>query len=468
MTTLNRTAIDQRDPQFRDFFSNLQGNILKGHGRDFTNHIFIKFDNDRTGSTFKKDSAKKWIKKFAEDKITSCNAQLKENELYKRHNVSGGTFFSFYLTADGYDYLGKNQSKAFTDESFKAGMKASKSKLNDPDKSKWDSGFRDEIHAMILIADGDSKTLSLAAKQILEEMDGFAKIQTIEYGEAIRNANGDGLEHFGYVDGISQPLFFKDEIEGNIKNNMALVFDPSANLDLVLLKDPLTDVEDAFGSYFVFRKLEQHVRSFKKAEKKLAKALDLNGDDVERAGAMLVGRFEDGTPVTVSKKPDLIGSGALNNFNYHEDGDGAKCPFHAHIRKSNPRRGADDKTHTMARRGITYGHRNITTEIDPLPEQMPEDGVGLLFMSFQKSIINQFEFIQEKWVNDSDFPKDNNGIDPIIGQDNDQSISIGKFAKIYGIVPDESELPQPFKNFVSLKGGEYFFAPSIPFLQNII
>ncbi len=35
----------------------------------------------------------------------------------------------------------------------------------------------------------------------------------IEYGSIIRNANKDGIEHFGYVDGISQPLFLKEEVD---------------------------------------------------------------------------------------------------------------------------------------------------------------------------------------------------------------------------------------------------------------
>jgi hypothetical protein len=42
----------------------------------------------------------------------------------------------------------------------------------------------------------------------------------------------------------------------------------------------------------VFRKLEQNVRRFKQVEEDPADALELTGDDRERAGAMIVGRFE--------------------------------------------------------------------------------------------------------------------------------------------------------------------------------
>jgi Dyp-type peroxidase family len=463
MTNLNQTAIDPRVSTFNDLFSNLQGNILKGHGRNHTNHIFLKFHSSETA--IKK--AKKWIHEFADSQITSCEKQLKETELFKRNKVSGGTFFNLYLSAEGYNIFGYDVSK-FEDDSFKAGMKASKFKLNDPDKSKWESGFRDNAHAMILIADPDVNTLSEVAKVILEDVAKFARVLNIEYGNAIRNANGDGLEHFGYVDGVSQPLFFKEEMDDyNSENLQPLNFDPTAELDLVLVNDPFVQGHDAYGSYFVFRKLEQHVKGFKTAEKKLAHQLDLKGEDKERAGAMIVGRFEDGTPITLSKDAGLIGSGTLNNFNYDEDKKGAKCPFHAHIRKSNPRSHPSDKKRIMARRGITYGHRNVNTEVDPLLIQMPEGGVGLLFMSFQKSIINQYEFIQSQWVNNPHFPNDNNGIDPIIGQDGDKNISEGAFPIIFDSDSKVNMKTKSFNNFVTLKGGEYFFAPSIPFLKKI-
>jgi Dyp-type peroxidase family len=455
MVATNQTAIDQRDLQFDKLFGNLQGNILKAHGRNHTTNIFIRFDKNKV------NSAKKWVKGFAEN-ITSCKTQLRETERFKRNQVSGGTFLNFYLSAKGYEYFEKDITK-FGDTSFKNGMK--NANLNDPKKEQWEKGFREDIHAMILIGDVDSNKLGEVAKGIIEAISKFGTILTIEYGNAIRNANGDGLEHFGYVDGISQPLFFKDEVEENLSTNISpLKFDPAATLDLVLVNDPFVDGEDAFGSYFVFRKLEQNVKGFKEGEKKLADKLGLKGEDAERAGAMIVGRFEDGTPVTLSDENNLISSGILNNFDYKSDESGAKCPFHAHIRKSNPRRNDNDKSHIMARRGIPYGHRDVSPEVEPIFEQMPNGGVGLLFMSFQNSIENQFEFIQKNWVNNADFPKQESGIDPIIGQDNKGNISTGEYAKVHDTASSLEK--QSFNNFVNLKGGEYFFAPSIKFLKD--
>ena len=78
-------------------------------------------------------------------------------------------------------------------------------------------------------------------------------------------------------------------------------WDPSEPLKRVLVADPATNAADSFGSYFVFRKLEQNVRGFKVREQELADALGLVGDERERAGAMAVGRFEDGTPLALSQ-----------------------------------------------------------------------------------------------------------------------------------------------------------------------
>lgn len=61
---------------------------------------------------------------------------------------------------------------------------------------------------------------------------------------------------------------------------------------------------------------------------------------------------------------------------------------------------------------------------DPTSKELldqPNDGVGLLFMSYQASIDKQFHFMQKSWANNRKFPhvqpqEPADGIDPIIGQ----------------------------------------------------
>ena len=123
----------------------------------------------------------------------------------------------------------------------------------------------------------------------------------------------------------------------------------------------------------------------------------------------------------------------------------------------------------MARRGIPFGHRNVDTELDPISEQTPENGVGLLFMSYQASIQGQFEFIQGTWVNSAAFPSTGTGIDPIIGQ---SAAGAPPSQRSYEL-PQTYGTPLPavqsnFDQFVTMKGGEYFFAPSITFLKSLV
>ncbi len=50
------TLINQNDPQYDGLFAHLQGNILKGHGREYTANIFITCEEGKQAAT------KEWIK----------------------------------------------------------------------------------------------------------------------------------------------------------------------------------------------------------------------------------------------------------------------------------------------------------------------------------------------------------------------------------------------------------------------
>lgn len=460
--------VDPMDFSLDPFLSNMQGNILKGHGRDHTTHIFLRF---KAGC---EEQVKEWIGELSGE-ITSFKKQLRDRELNKRNQLPGGLFTAFFLTAEGYKYLGFGDvEEKLGDPGFKNGMKERLSVNNDPLVNQWEKGFQQHIHVMVLLADDDKNRMGNKAREILENTSDIQAGVAIEYGNIIRNANKDGIEHFGYVDGISQPLFLKDEVDDWMKfhnvDPLAPVghpsrpkFDPTADTDLVLVNDPYTNAPASFGSYFVFRKLEQNVKGFKEAEE----ALGLG----ELGGAYLVGRFEDGSPVVLTDNEGVIGAGSHNNFNYDKDPSGGRCPHFAHTRKTNPREdlipGDDHRSHIMARRGIPYGVRTVDTAIEQCDMQFPEGGVGLLFMSYQQSIVHQFEFIQSQMANDPAFPVGTNtGVDAIIGQPAAQNPATFtyKFPGSYG--SNKRKLPLSFGQFVTMKGGEYFFTPSIPFLRS--
>jgi Dyp-type peroxidase family len=428
----NDKPINPNDLMYDKLLDNLQGNILKGHGRDFTHHIFVKFDKNKIRS------AKKWIKAFS-DKITSCKQQLKDRQNYKKSNIPGRTFFGFYISSSGYEVLeGSHYSKSF--------LKSMKmAELNDPEVSKWETGYKEDIHAMILIAADDLKKIKNEAFILIDELNRFSSIQKTESGNVLRNDENDGIEHFRYADGISQPLFLEDEVmEYHDKyKGKEIKYDPWFSLSQVLLPDPFVKDKDAFGSFLVFRKLEQNVYEFKKQEKRIAKHLGMNDDEGEEVGAALVGRFEDGTPHVLSKKEGIFDN-LTNNFDFK--GSAGKCPFLSHIQATNERT-KETRSIVIARRGIPYGTESSNGHF------YPKKDVGLLFMAFQSNIEMQFEKMQ--------MHANTNG-DLIIGQTH-HAVDVASTCFGNGNSRENSKADV----FVKLKGGEYFFAPSIPYLKNI-
>lgn len=466
-------GIDYKAKKYQKMLANLQGNILKGHGRDHSVHLFLRF-------TANPRMVRDWLRTFADRYVTPASQQLKEAEEFNNYRLPGGLLGNFFLSAKGYEALGytKDEIARCFDEKpavidgrevvtikFCDGMEAYRGELNDPNPATWEKAYQGrQIDAMILLADDDEGFLLRQAREVFENASTVADVLAVEHGRVMRNEADESIEHFGYVDGRSQPLFLQADIESETKKVGVDQWDPSAALELVLIADPNVEEEDCFGSYFVFRKLEQNVWGFKKHEEDLAIALGLTEKEAERAGALIVGRFEDGTPVTLSPT-EKMGMPVPNNFDHRHDRDATRCPFHAHIRKVNPRGDTgsleEERKHRVVRRGITYGKRLVEPKDDPTLGQMPRDGVGLLFMCFQSSLANQFGFLQEIYANSTT----GTGIDPVIGQ------------RKLDARPLEQHWPREwcnggvtdfhFGDFVKLKGGEFFFAPSIPFLRSL-
>ena len=466
---------------------NLQGNILKGHGRDHTWNVFFTLGPDNRKS-------RRLLRQLGNGFVTDAYKQLLDADAFKTDRKDGGTFCAVFLSAAGYATLGLSFTPPAGNTAFGAGMHAGQADLADPPRTDWEEPFRDPLHGMILVADDEIARGSAAAASVrLLIGDAGGTVHHTQTGLAIRNTVGNGLEHFGYIDGRSQPLMLLEDIEKESRDEGIAQWDPSFPLDTALVRDPLvTNLDEvAFGSFFVFRKLEQNVRGFKTREQQLADALGLTGGDRERAGAFVVGRFEDGTPITMSAGAEGLRT-PRNDFDYTGDAAAARCPFHAHIRKTNPRGsggfepenpaspgGGGERGHIMARRGITYEDVPRTLHPDGLPKagslaefeatvapDLPTGGVGLLFMAYNARLDDQFVFTQQTWANNPPFPKAPAapGLDPVIGQ----GASPG--GQVYPNAWDDDAAggtPFDFKGFVTMKGGEYFFAPSLHFLRNL-
>src|SRR6266705_217054 len=413
-------AVDLRDtniaparPEYRKMLVNLQSNILKPHGRKESDHVVVRF-------TAPPDAICAWIREFARREVTSARKQLDETGTYHDHGTRGGLVASFALSAKGYTALGLlPEDFGGAGQSFRNGMKlrafALLARNRDPPSTEWEAPYQGDIHALVSLSHDSAEDLAAKTREVSEGLRQIGEILTIERGTVLRNARGDPIEHFGYVDSRSQPLFLQ------------------ADLD---------------------------------AEKE-------GGDDA-LTGALVVGRFKDGTPVTLRPWDGL---GPVNNFEYlAHDRVGNRCPFHAHIRKAN-QRGANpfldseqERSHRIVRRGIPYGIRSPPSAASSTGASSAGE-VGLLFQAFQSDIAQQFEFIQRTWVDNPNFPEllllpgRNTGDDALIGQ---HPRAAQKWPRTWGrSARFVDRLRFNFGDYVRLRGGEYFFAPSLSFLKNL-
>ena len=439
-----------------NWLKKLQAGILKGNGRDHLFLLKLKF------ITKKKKELKKILSKLV---LTSAYEQLTAIRGIDQYK----TITNLYLSSTGYRVLEIDISES--NNAFRDGLKnrvdEQKAHILNDKPNEWEESYKNDIHGILSLANDNIDILIGLVSEYQKKFEDFIKVISIEKGTVIKNENKRPIEHFGYVDGISQPLFLKEDLEKINKTH----WDPSAPLSLALVKDFGTISKDCYGSYMVFRKLEQNVKAFKAAEKNLAKRLNFTGNSDELAGAAIIGRFENGLPIikhgsTHSPEVDNID----NNFNYSLDPNGDRCPFQSHIRKCNPRgdnkrlyghNELQERKRRIVRRGITYGKRNKNFD------KYPSKGVGLLFICFQSNIAEQFEFIQKNWVNNNDFPIAFTGIDPIIGQGKNRSYNNGKPLEQQWKKANRANKSYSISSFVTMKGGEYFFAPSIPFINSL-
>ena len=70
--------------------------------------------------------------------------------------------------------------------------------------------------------------------------------------------------------------------------------------------------------------------------------------------------------------------------------------------------------------------------------------------------------MQKSWANNVDFVNQKTGRDPVIGQKGGSDSQAQEWIAVWG---EPETKPFDFGEFVTLKGGEFFFAPSIPFCE---
>src|SRR5947209_4658613 len=265
-------------------------------------------------------------------------------------------------------------------------------------------------------------------------------------------------DHFGFRDRLSQPA-----IEGSGEDPTPGSGAPLRAGEFILgypdedglpANLPMPDALSRNGSYMAYRRLEEHVGLFRDYLREQADT----PEGQELVAAKFMGRWRSGAPLVLAPEHDDPELGAdpnrNNDFNYNEmDPHGYAVPLGSHARRLNPRdTAANMNRHRMIRRGATYG--------PALPENAADDGAdrGIAAFIICASLIRQFEFAQNVWINDRAFHELGNERDPIVGaQDGSLEYTIPKrpIRKVLKGLPA----------FTTLKGGAYFFLPGISALR---
>ena len=163
--------------------------------------------------------------------------------------------------------------------------------------------------------------------------------------------------------------------------------------------------------------------------------------------------------------PSIVSDTNRNtNFTFGYDPEGTRCPLGAHVRRVNPRdafgfNGSLINRRRITRRGMPYGP--YYSEDEPVRD---EDEHGMIFIALNASISRQFEFVYQQWIQNGDDAWQGNDKDILVGNHEGR----GRFM-IQG-TKDPANPPfmcSGLPNFVELRGGEYFFVPSMTALKMI-
>ena len=367
------------------------------------------------------------------------------------------------FTWNGLRALGVDEAGlAALPEEFRQGMAARAEILGDignNDPSHWvDKTSSPDLHAIVILFARDAAELercTLEHGKLVAECKGVEVLSTLDLQAT--PPFDYAHDHFGYRDRLSQPVIEGSGEEptpgsgGLLKAGEFILGYPDESGAVTL---PQPDVLSRNGSYMAYRRMEEHVGKFRD----FLRAQGETAEEQELIAAKLMGRWRSGAPLVLAPNRDDPALGAdpqrNNDFNYkHQDPQGYAVPLGSHMRRMNPRdTGANMNRRRMIRRGATYGPF--------LPEGTPDDGRerGIAAFVICASLIRQFEFAQNVWINDKTFHELGNERDPIIGnQDGTLEFKIPKRPirkKITG-------LPA----FTTVRGGAYFFLPGLKALR---
>ena len=371
----------------------------------------------------------------------------------------------------------------------------------------------------------DETTATLLA--LMESLDGGVRLLEGHRGAEPRWQNLSALlgevegkltpvpvEHFGLTDGIGDPVFAgqfppvteAERVVGNGKLTVVRGTDTPSWVPLAtgefLLGYPdeaqeiaghaMPEALSRNGTFMAYRKLHEDVRGWQTWVDGTAAAFGrtFNISDTAIARSTLVAKMtgrwaEDGVPISLAptwadreafnarvpvdgKRPQ-----ALSAFTFFDDPTGVKCPLTAHLRRANPRDMLDPLTsqgrsfapngtvlnnrRRILRRGLPYGPSRVG-------QASPDDEQGIVMLNVCASLFRQFEFVHQQWMNYGlDFNAGNDTC-PVVGNHGPDAKFVIPAAPDAGHPPFIADRPP---NFVTTRGGAYFFVPSMTALRMI-
>lgn len=325
----------------------------------------------------------------------------------------------------------------------------------------------------------------------------------------MENGQPTAKEHFGYTDGIGDPVFegapnYDLNVRGRGKQLGDGSWAPLATGEFLLghideareyppAPEPILLSRN--GTYMVYRKLHENVATFDAYLEEQGRKYP---GGKELLAAKFVGRWRDnGAPLV--KAPDAESKQKfdaefeaadqagkdklLSDFTFDDDMSGAKCPFSSHIRRINPRAslqmvkgskpgsmifnkdafdtpGALSNRRRILRRGLPYGE---------VKDRSRDDGNhGIVIMMLNADINRQFEFVQQEWINYGNDFQEGSDKEILLGNHNADDKFPSK--AVLQVDPNSDQAPyilSKIPRFIETRGGEYFFVPSLTALRMI-
>ena len=464
-------------------FKDIQGLIVRGYNKLPASCFLLLKISDVI-------SAKQWL--------TDISTQITDGESRPHDHALHIAFTYEGLSAIG---LKKEILDTFALE-FREGMVTDHRKRilgdvgdSDPNLWEWGNPGKSDVHILLLVYSHTTEHLSTYADSLISNFKGVTLFKKLD---SDLSALEKRKEHFGFHDGISQPLIKGFNKEGDpdfmvepgefilgYENEYGKLPESPWLPGTTLTETSIPGLHDGSsnfdlgrnGSYLVYRQIKQDVLKFWKF---IDDASRHGGPSDEskriKLASKMVGRWPSGAPLVQCPEHDDKAFEQSNAFEYHTaDPDGLKCPFGSHVRRTNPRNSLDPtpkesvmiaKKHKILRRGRPFG--KFISSNDPeiiANDDRINESRGLHFICFNTNIGRQFEFIQDTWINESKFSGLYNDPDVISGN------PIGRCSGQTGNFTIQAEPVRErvlnIPSFTSIIGGAYFFMPGIKTLQLI-